>query len=79
VWLPCHTKEMGHLSSHKELNALIREITQAGYAVERTRSGHYAVRGPNGNRVYSLPSTPGRGRALANLRRALIRQGVLEK
>lgn len=64
---------------NKELKTIIKEITDEGYEVMRTKGGHYAVRSARGNLIYSLPSTPGRGRAISNLRASLIRIGVLPR
>ena len=63
----------------KELRPIVRELIDAGYEVERApgKGAHYIVRTKAGQRVFSLPSTPGRGRAIQNLRAALKRQGLL--
>lgn len=64
----------------KELRPLIQELTRAGYEVVRTpgKGGHLIVQTTDGRRLYALPSTPGRGRALQNLRAALKRKGLLD-
>lgn len=64
----------------KELQPLVRELEQAGYQVVRApgKGAHLIVQNEEGRRVYSLPSTPGRGRALQNLRAALKRKGLLD-
>jgi hypothetical protein len=64
--------------SRKDLRDLIRELEAAGWHVERTNKGHYGVSNKEGKLVYSLPGTPGRGRALQNLRAALRRKGILQ-
>ena len=63
----------------RELRPLIKEIKAAGYEVVRTpgKGGHLIVQTKDGRRLYALPSTPGRGRALQNLRAALKRQGII--
>jgi len=63
----------------KEIKQIIREINAAGYEVLRSKGGHYKVMTQQGHLVFSLPSTPGRGRALNNLRASLVRKGVLSK
>lgn len=64
----------------KELQPLVRELEQAGYDVVRTaaRGGHLVVQTKEGKKLYSLPTTPGRGRALQNLRASLKRKGLLD-
>lgn len=63
----------------KELRPIVKELQDAGYQVERApgKGAHYIVKNNLGQRVFSLPSTPGRGRAIQNLRAALKRQGLL--
>lgn len=64
----------------KNLRPLIAEIEAAGYSVVRTpgKGGHLIVQTEDGRRLYALPSTPGRGRAMQNLRAALKRKGLLD-
>jgi hypothetical protein len=64
---------------HKVIKEMIKEIEANGYTVEQGRS-HVLVKGKGGNgTVASLPLTPGRGRAIPNLRSQLHARGVLEK
>lgn len=66
-------------TANKEIRNIIREINDAGYEVTRSKGGHYKVVSAQGHLVFALPSTPGRGRALNNLRATLIRKGVLSR
>lgn len=63
----------------KEIRPIVRELVDAGYTVERApgKGAHFIVRDSKGVKRFSLPSTPGRGRAIQNLRAALKRQGLL--
>jgi hypothetical protein len=63
--------------SNAELKQIIRDLGREGYVVSRTKSGHYSVCARDGRRLYALPSTPGRGRGMNNLRAALKRKGLL--
>ena len=50
-------------------------FTEIGF--EQSKGGHLIVRNAEGNRVYALPSTPGRGRWKQNLLTELRRKGIL--
>ena len=63
----------------KELRKLVRQIEANGYTVERNTGRYYKVRNSDGNFVYALPATPGRGRWLQNLQSELRRRGILER
>jgi len=52
---------------HKELRQLVREVEDLGFTVKRDNGKHLKVYSAEGNFVYSLPSTPGRGRWRQNL------------
>jgi hypothetical protein len=59
-----------------ELRKLIREIKARGFIVDQGRT-HLAVRTAGGKFIYPLPLSPGRGRWLENLRKALRDRDVL--
>lgn len=63
----------------RELRPIVKEIEANGYEVVKAsgKGGHLVVQTQDGRRLYALPSTPGRGRALQNLRAALKRQGII--
>lgn len=53
---------------HKELRQLVKEIEELGFTVRRDNGKHLKVYTNEGTTfVYSLPSTPGRGRWRQNL------------
>lgn len=52
---------------HKELRDLVREIEDLGFKVRRDNGNHLKVYTADDTFVYSLPSTPGRGRWRQNL------------
>jgi len=62
-----------------ELRPLVKELEANGYQVVKSsgKGGHLIVQTEDGRRLYSLPSTPGRGRGLQNLRAALKRKGLI--
>lgn len=62
---------------HKEVREIVKQLEANGYTVEQTKGGHLAVRNAEGNRVYTLPGTPGRGRWKQNLLAELKRKGIL--
>jgi hypothetical protein len=65
---------------HRDVRQVARRLERNGYVVgKQRRGGHYPVFDRHGHRVASLPSTPGRGRALANLIAHLRRDGLLNK
>jgi hypothetical protein len=52
---------------HKELRGLVREIRELGFDVRRDNGNHLKVYDDKGDFIYSLPTTPGRGRWKQNL------------
>jgi hypothetical protein len=52
---------------HKELRGLVKEIQDLGFTVRRDNGNHQKVYSEHGMFIYSLPSTPGRGRWRQNL------------
>jgi predicted RNA binding protein YcfA (HicA-like mRNA interferase family) len=62
---------------HKEIRSLVREIEDLGFVVNRDKGNHTKVFTPDGRFVYSLPTTPGRGRWKQNLISELRKRGVL--
>jgi predicted RNA binding protein YcfA (HicA-like mRNA interferase family) len=64
---------------NKEIKELVKELTRNGYQVVLSKSSHYKVLTEDGQFVVSMPLTPGRGRAMANLRALLKRKGLLER
>lgn len=58
----------------KDLFALLRWIQEQGFAVLKTKNGHYRITGPHG--VAMVPSTPGEGRSHQNTIAQLRRAGV---
>jgi predicted RNA binding protein YcfA (HicA-like mRNA interferase family) len=67
----------GKGTMHKEVREIVRQLEANGYSVEQTKGGHLAVRNAQGNRVYTMPSTPGGGRWKKNLLAELKRKGLL--
>lgn len=63
----------------KELRKIVKLIEANGFTVERENGRYYKVRNSEGNFVYALPATPGRGRWLQNLSSELKRRGILER
>lgn len=61
---------------HKEIRDLVKEIEGLGFRVLRDNGKHHKVLTPDGKFVYSLPSTPGRGRWRQNLVAELRKRGV---
>jgi hypothetical protein len=61
---------------HKEIRSLVRDIEDLGYEVSRDNGKHVKVLTGDGKYVYSLPSTPGRGRWKQNLLSELRKRGV---
>lgn len=62
---------------NKEVREIVKQIQAKGYTVEPSKGGHLIVRNADGNRVFALPSTPGRGRWKQNLITELRRKGIL--
>lgn len=60
----------------KEIKRIVRDLERSGFECEQTARSHIKVRREGRTRAV-LPLTPGRGRAIANLRRTLIREGLL--
>lgn len=52
---------------HKELRELVKDIEDLGFQVRRDNGKHLKVYTSEDTFVYSLPSTPGRGRWRQNL------------
>lgn len=67
---------MGKQIIHKEVRSLVRELEDLGYVVVRENGNHLKVLSAEGNYIYSLPSTPGRGRWKQNLISELRRRGI---
>lgn len=67
---------MGKQLIHKELRELVRAVQDLGLDVRRDKGNHLKVYTPSGRYVYSLPSTPGRGRWKQNLLTELRKRGV---
>ena len=64
---------------HKDLRPIVKELRKRGYTVEVEKGQqHLTVRDAAGNNLHSLPSTPGGGRWLQNLRSELRRKGLIE-
>jgi hypothetical protein len=61
---------------HKDLRELVREIEGMGFRVHRGNGNHMKVYDADGKYVYSLPTTPGRGRWKQNLLAELKRRGI---
>jgi predicted RNA binding protein YcfA (HicA-like mRNA interferase family) len=61
---------------HKDIRDLVRSIEAVGYTVIRDNGRHVKIYNGDGNYVYSLPSTPGRGRWKQNLMSELRKRGV---
>lgn len=61
---------------HKEVRSLVKDIEALGYTVTRDNGKHLKVLSSEGNYIYSLPSTPGRGRWRQNLMSELKKRGV---
>lgn len=61
---------------HKEIRQLVKQIEELGYTVVRDNGRHLKVLSGEGNYIYSLPSTPGRGRWKHNLISELRKRGV---
>lgn len=54
-------------------------LIEAGWIYEGKRRGHHRYRAPEGHKgraFLTLPGTPGRGRAYANNRSQLRKQGI---
>ena len=62
----------------KEVREYRRIAERQGWTVAKTRGGHLKFTSPTG-RVVFTPSTPGGGRALANMRAELRRAGLVLK
>lgn len=62
---------------NKELREIVKQLEAKGYSVRQEGGGHLIVRNAEGNRVWALPSTPGRGRWKQNLLHDLRRKGIL--
>jgi hypothetical protein len=60
----------------KEVQVLIKEARNQGWAVERTRGDHYKWLSPRGTFFFSA-STPSDRRALLNLKRDLRVNGFI--
>ena len=67
---------MGKQILHKEIRSLVREIENAGFTVTRANGRHVKVYNAEGKFIYSLPSSPGRGRWKQNLVSELRRRGI---
>lgn len=68
---------MGKQIIHKEIRDLVRAIEDLGFTVSRDNGKHNKVYTGAGKFVYSLPTTPGRGRWKQNLVSELRKRGVL--
>lgn len=56
---------------------IVRTLRKAGHEIRHLRGGHLAVEPANGGEMVVFPSTPGRGRGLANFKADLRRRGLL--
>lgn len=65
--------------AHKEIREIEKMILQKnpGFTIESSGSGHRKVKNATGGTVYTLPSTPGRGRWKQNLLSELRRRGLI--
>lgn len=61
---------------HKEIKKLVQEIEALGFTVSRDNGKYQKVFTADGNYVYSLPTTPGRGRWKKNLVSELRKRGL---
>jgi hypothetical protein len=64
------------MASKKDLAVLIKIAIEAGWRVERTKSGHYKWLSPNSIDFFYSSSTPSDNRALENLKQDLRRRGL---
>lgn len=67
----------GKGTMNKEIREIVKQLEAKGYSVRQEKGGHLIVRNAEGNRVASLPSTPGGGRWKQNLLHELKRRGIL--
>ena len=63
---------------HKDIRKIVKELESRGYTVVRENGRYLKVRNANGDLVYALPATPGRGRWRQNLQAELRRRGLLD-
>jgi predicted RNA binding protein YcfA (HicA-like mRNA interferase family) len=61
----------------KDMNVLIKAAESQGWTVTYRGSGHYRFKSPSGAVVFTS-STPGGGRALANTKALLKRNGLTD-
>jgi hypothetical protein len=64
---------------HPDTRRLLAAARQAGCRVERTGSGHWAVRGPDGRLLTVVADTPGSRRDLLRARSILRRAGLVDR
>ncbi len=53
--------------ANKMLKEIIRALEEQGFTVRISGGGHYKVYNAEGKPVFTMPSSPGEGRALKNL------------
>lgn len=63
----------------KVLKELLRELERQGFGYVMTKNGHIRIYNPAGKPVYTLPGSPGEGRALKNMISGLRRCGFVWK
>lgn len=59
----------------KDIRQLFRTVKKHGWTVERRKSGHYLLQGPNDEKVF-CGGTPSDHRAVENIKRDLSRNGL---
>jgi predicted RNA binding protein YcfA (HicA-like mRNA interferase family) len=60
----------------KELAKIFKALVDQGWRVERTRSGHWSCKSPDGVTTIGMGSTPGAYTAMKNFRAQLKRAGA---
>jgi hypothetical protein len=62
---------------HREVRDIVKKLEGLGLTVTRGNGSHLKVYSADGKYIYSLPSTPGRGRWKQNLVSALKARGII--
>lgn len=59
----------------KEMKKLFKYVRDQGWDVERRRNGHWAITGPEGDKVF-CSGTPSDHRAIQNIKKDLSKAGL---